>query len=126
MNRNIHAVFIIAASLLLLFGCSKKTMEMTELKYYPVDSMEGIITGLNVEIDKTVTSDGGGSLKVTTGRTTVVRLYETGDLDVENARLFYRAKVRTENVKGKAYLEMWVQFGDKGEFFSRDLQSPLA
>jgi hypothetical protein len=54
-----------------------------------------------------------------------VRLFEVGDIDVENARLIYQAKVRTENVEGKVYLEMWCHFPGKGDFFSRGLQTPL-
>jgi hypothetical protein len=55
-----------------------------------------------------------------------VRLYETGDIDIENARLIYRAKLRTEGVEGQVYIEMWCHFPGKGEFFSRALQSPLS
>jgi len=56
---------------------------------------------------------------------TVVRLFELGDIDVENARLIYQAKVRTEGVEGQVFLEMWCHFPGKGEFFSRGLQTPL-
>jgi hypothetical protein len=92
---------------------------------FPVDNLEGITTKSGVEIDKAVSSDGKGSLKITATEPTVVRLFEVGDIDVENARLIYRAKVRTENVDGKVYLEMWCNFPGKGEFFSRGLQTPL-
>ena len=56
---------------------------------------------------------------------TVVRLYEARDLNIENARLIYQAKVRTEGVEGQVYLEMWCHFPGKGEFFARGLQSTL-
>lgn len=65
------------------------------------------------------TSDANGSLRITTDQPTTIRLYETGNVDVEIARLTYQAKVRTEGVEGKVYLEMWCQFTGKGEFFSR-------
>jgi hypothetical protein len=55
----------------------------------------------------------------------VVRLFETGDIDIENIRLIYQAKVRTEGIEGRVYLEMWCHFPGKGEFFSRGLQSAL-
>jgi hypothetical protein len=55
----------------------------------------------------------------------VVRLFELGDIDVENARLIYQAKVRTEGVEGQVYLEMWCPFPGKGEFFSQGLQTLL-
>ena len=108
-----------------VIGCTKPSTEVVELKMFPVDNLEGIITQSGVEIDKAVSSDGNGSLKITATEPTVVRLFETGDIDVENARLIYRAKVRTENVDGKVYLEMWCNFPGKGEFFSRGLQTPL-
>ncbi len=106
-------------------GCSKPSKEVVELKRFPVDTMEGIITQSGVEIDKTVSSDGKGSLRITATEPTVVRLFEVGDIDVENARLIYQAKVRTEGVEGQVYLEMWCHFPGKGEFFSRGLQTPL-
>jgi len=106
-------------------GCSKPSKEVVELKRFPVDTMEGIITQSGVEIDKTVSSDGKGSLRIIATEPTVVRLFEVGDIDVENARLIYQAKVRTEGVEGQVYLEMWCHFPGKGEFFSRGLQTPL-
>jgi hypothetical protein len=54
-----------------------------------------------------------------------VRLFEIGDLDVDDARLVYRARLRTEAVEGQVYLEMWCRFPGSGEFFSRALQSPI-
>jgi len=106
-------------------GCTKPSTEVIELKTYPIDSLEGIITQSGVEIDKAVSSDGNGSLKITTTEPAVVRLFEVGDINVENARLIYQAKVRTEGIDGKVYLEMWCNFSGKGEFFSRGLQTPL-
>jgi hypothetical protein len=87
--------------------------------------MQGILTRSGVRIDKDISSDGNGSLRVTSTRPTVIRLFETGDIDVENARLVYRARLRTEDVEGQVYLEMWCRFPGKGEFFSRGIQTPL-
>ncbi len=108
-----------------IVGCSKPSKELVELKRFPVDNMEGIITQSGVQIDKQISSDGNGSLRITATEPAVVRLFEVGNIDVENARLIYQAKVRTEGVKGQVYLEMWCHFPDKGEFFSRGLQTPL-
>jgi hypothetical protein len=108
-----------------LVGCSKPSRDVMELKRFPVDSLEGIITQSGVQFDKEVSSDGNGSLKIVTTEPTVVRLFELGDIDVENARLIYQAKVRTEGVEGQVFLEMWCHFPGKGEFFSRGLQTPL-
>lgn len=108
-----------------LAACSKKPAQVTDLKMYPVDSLEAIITQSGVQFDKDISSDRKGSLRITATEPTIVRLFEVGDIDVENARLIYQAKVRTENVEGKVYLEMWCHFPGKGEFFSRGLQTPL-
>jgi hypothetical protein len=108
-----------------LLGCTRASQEIVELKSFPLDSLDGLITKSGVQIDPGVSRDGKGSLKVTAMEPTVVRLFELGDLDVENARLVYQAKLRTEGVEGKVYLEMWCHFPGKGEFFSRGLQSPL-
>lgn len=111
--------------ILTVVGCSKPSNQVTELKRFPVDNLEGIITQSDVQIDEKISSDGNGSLQITATGPTVVRLFEVGDIDVENARLFYQAKVRTESVEGQVYLEMWCHFLGKGEFFSRGLQTPL-
>jgi hypothetical protein len=110
--------------LMFSIGCSKPA-QVAEVKQYALDSLDGIITLSGVMIDKEISSDGNGSLRITANEPAVVRLFETGDIDVENARLVYQAKVRTEGMDGKVYLEMWCHFPGKGEFFSRGLASPL-
>jgi hypothetical protein len=109
----------------ILVGCSKAPQEVVELKRFPIDSLEGIMTQSGVQFDREVSSDGNGSLKIIATEPTVVRLFELGDIDIENARLIYQAKVRTEGVEGQVFLEMWCHFPGKGEFFSRGLQTPL-
>jgi hypothetical protein len=111
--------------ILILVGCSKAPQEVVELKRFPINSLEGIVTQSGVQFDKEVSSDGNGSLKIMATEPTVVRLFELGDIDIENARLIYQAKVRTEGVEGQVFLEMWCHFPGKGEFFSRGLQTPL-
>ena len=112
--------------LFLFVSCTKISTEGTELKHYPVDNLEGIVSQTGVEIDKEISSDGNGSLKIVSESPTVIQLYETGDLDVEDATLIYSAKVKTENVQGQVYLEMWCAFEGKGEYFSRGLDKAIA
>jgi hypothetical protein len=107
-------------------ACSKSSQEVVELKRFPVNSLEGIITQTGVEFDKEISSDGKGSLRITATEPTVARLFEIADIDIENARLIYQAKVRTKDIQGQVFLEMWCHFPGKGEFFSRSLQSPLS
>jgi hypothetical protein len=117
--------FVLWAVTLLVVGCSKPSTQVTELRHYPLNDTEGILTVSHVTFDKRISSDGQGALRIGATKPTVVRLFEVRELDVENARLIYQAKVRTEGVDGQVYLEMWCHFPGKGEFFSRGLQTPL-
>lgn len=101
-------------------------VEVTELRRFALDNTEGLITQSGVRIDEQISSDGNGSLRIEAMEPTTIRLFETGDIDIENARLIYQAKVRTENVEGRVYLEMWCHFPGKGEFFSKGLMNPLS
>jgi hypothetical protein len=124
-----HIKMVVCLALLggiLLSACSRVSTPVVELRCYPVDNLEGVITKTDVALDKGISSDGNGSIRITVDKPTTVRLYETGDLDIEDARLIYQARLRTEGVEGKAYLEMWCQFTGKGEYFSKGLQSALS
>jgi len=125
MSRKSLLFGVCVALTVLGVACSRSAKEVTELKRYPLDSLEGVITRSGVELDKDISSDGKGSLRIGATEPTVVRLFETGDIDIENVRLIYQAKVRTEGIEGRVYLEMWGHFPGKGEFFSRGLQSAL-
>ena len=119
--------FLFSVVLFLTIGCSQTptVKPVTELKQFPLNSLEGVLTQSGVEMDNAISSDGQGSLKITATEPTTVRLFEVGDIDIENVRLIYQAKLRTEEVQGQVYLEMWCHSPGKGEFFSRGLQSPL-
>lgn len=111
---------------LILISCTKISNEGTELKHFSLDNLDGIITQSGVVLDKEISSDGNGSLKIITEAPTVNQLFETGNLDVEDATITYSAKVKTENVQGQVYLEMWCAFDEKGEYFSRGLDRSIA
>ncbi len=101
-------------------------VEVTELRRFALDNTEGLITQSGVRIDEQISSDGNGSLRIEAMEPTTIRLFETGDMDIENTRLIYQAQLRTENVEGQVYLEMWCHFPGKGEFFSKGLMNPLS
>ncbi len=126
MNHGITKILVSLFMAALFLGCTKPAREATVLKHYPINDMDGLITLSGVEFDTTISSDGKGSLKIVSTEPKTVKLFETGDIDVENALITYRAKIRTEDVKGKVYIEMFCSFTGKGEFFSRALQSPLS
>lgn len=129
MKNKYFALFVAAAVMLVMAACSKKTTGLTgitELKHFAIDSIDEVISKSGVVIDKAVSTDGNGSLRVDAapGRT-VVLLCEIHDLNIDNARLVYQAKVRTENVEGLVYLEMWCGFTGYGEVFSRNMDTVM-
>ena len=125
MKKLLYSLCFIAVLSILACSQTKTTATATDLKNFPVDNLDGVISRSDVYLDKEISSDGNGSLKITVTKPTVVLLYEVKDIDIENARLIYQARVRTEKIEGQAYLEMWCHFSGKGDFFSRGLQSPL-
>ncbi|MDB9312041.1 hypothetical protein PN462_02930 [Spirulina sp. CS-785/01] len=106
-------------------GCSPASVEVTELKHYPIQTLEGVIAETAIEFDADTSYDNNGALKITAEQPMTVPLYETGDLEIENTRIFYQARLKTQAVQGKVYLEMLCHFPEKGEYFSRALDSPV-
>jgi len=125
MAKRILFSCLCSAVIFVSLCCARASQRVVELKHFPLNSLEGIITQSGVEIDKDVSSDGKGSLKITASEPTTVRLFEVRDIEVENARLIFQARVRTDGVTGQVFLEMWCHFPGKGELFSRGLQTPL-
>ncbi|MCL5022294.1 MAG: hypothetical protein M1497_02815 [Nitrospirae bacterium] len=107
-------------------GCPKSPSQVVELKKFPVDSLDGIITRSGAQLDAEDSSDGKGSLRIIAEAPTVVRLFELSDIEIEDARLIYQARLRAKDLEGQAYIEMWCHFPGKGEFFSRGLQNTVS
>ncbi len=110
---------------LVFFSC-RANQPVVELQYYPVTNIDEIITKSGVEIDEKISSDGNGSLLITATDSTTVRLFEIENPNVENARITYQAKLKTEGIDGRVYLEIWCGFKGKGEYFSRGLHNILS
>ena len=122
--RNI-SVFTGVVIVLSLVSCSGSGDSVVELERFSANTLEDLLTQTNVMIDKEITSDGDGSLRYSVSDPQTIRLFEVRNIDVDDARLIYQARLRTEDVQGQVYLEMWCYFPDKGEFFSRSVDTPL-
>jgi hypothetical protein len=126
MKLRILVIFVCVLIAGLMMFCSRPSAKDVVIKKYSGDSLDGTIQLSGIEIDARVKSEGKGSLKISLTEPSVIRLFETGDMDIEEATLVYQAKLRTEGIQGRVYLEMWCHFEGKGEFFSRGLDSPLS
>jgi hypothetical protein len=92
-----------------------------ELKKLSLDDASSI--GLNIVSDATVKVEGRASVKITTLWPTTVCLAEVTGLNVDEAKLVFTAKAKTE-LEGGAFLEMWVQVGG-GQYFSKGMNDPV-
>lgn len=54
-----------------------------------------------------------------------IRLFEVPDPGVESCIVLYRAKLKTEGLTGRAYLEMWCRLPGRGEFFSKGFNNAV-
>lgn len=116
---------LVGCSILLACGPSGPPAGPPEtLRSYSLGSIEGVLTQDGVVYDAAQSSDGDGSLRIE--KEGSIRLFETGDVPAEKSRLTYSAKLRTQDLDGRAYLEMWCNYPGHGEFFSRALNSPVS
>jgi predicted Ser/Thr protein kinase len=68
--------------------------------------------------------EGGWSASCSTTQT--FRLFEVTDPNIEQCILTYHAKLKSERLAGRAYLEMWCHFPGLGDSFSRGLDNVIA
>jgi hypothetical protein len=50
-----------------------------------------------------------------------IRLFEVQEPQVEECLVTYRARLKTDGLTGRAFLEMWCRLPGHGEFFSKGL-----
>jgi len=84
----------------------------------PVDSLEASLTKSGVTAD-------AGALRVDATGPVTIALAEVPLGSAENVVLSYGAKLRSQDLQGQAFLEMWCVVPGLGEFFSRGLDQPL-
>ena len=53
-----------------------------------------------------------------------IRLFEVQNAGVQQCLLTYRARMKTDGLQGRAFLEMWCGVSGRGEFFSKGLNHP--
>lgn len=124
MSRGLTIVFLLPA--VIAVSCSRPAGDDMLIRKFSCDSLEGVIHQNGIAVDTKVKKEGRGALRVDLSEPMIVRLFETGDVDIEDAALVYQARLRTEDLQGRVYLEMWCRFEDKGEFFSRGIDETLS
>ncbi len=105
---------------LLAFIASSACAE--ELKKLNLDDASAI--GTTIQTDTQVKAEGKASIKITTMWPTTICLGEVTGLNIENAKLSYKAKAKSD-LDGTAFLEMWVHVGG-GQYFSRGMNDVVS
>ena len=106
---------IVAVALLV-----QTSAQAQELKKLSLD--DASLIGLTIQTDASVKTEGKASVKITTAWPTIVCLGEVTGLAVEDAKLVFKAKVKTA-LEGDAFLEMWAHVGG-GQYFSKGMNDP--
>ncbi len=110
---------------LLATGCAQPADLPRSLYANGLDSLEHVIARSGVAVDTEAHVEGGASLRIDARGPITIQLAEVPLDQLEQAVLQYGARLRSRDLEGQAYLEMWVRVPGKGEFFSRALQAPL-
>ena len=99
-------------------------VQAEELKKLSLDDASSVSP--KIEVDAKIKVEGANSLKITAQWPTTVSLGELTGLDLENAKLVYSAKVKTElEGTGTAFLEMWAHVGG-GQYFSKGMNDAVS
>jgi len=116
---------LVAACLVWAIGSGAVLAEVAMLEHFRCDTVEGVITRSGLTLDPAVSEENKSSLRLTADEPTVFRLLEIKGTGIDNARLIYRATLKTRDLKGRAYLEMWCYLPGKGAYFSRGFNQAL-
>lgn len=95
-------------------------IQASELGRFALDDASSL--GTSISTDLAEKEEGKGSIRISTEWPTTICLGEVLGLEVDNAQMLYRARVRSEDLEGTAFLEMWAHVGG-GQYFSRGMNS---
>jgi hypothetical protein len=97
---------------------------LTALTAEPEQKTLKTFTTTDPTISKAVHASGDAWMVKST-KEQIIRLFEVAEPAVEDCKVIYRAKLKTEDLSGPAYLEMWCRFPGLGEAFSRGLDNQV-
>jgi hypothetical protein len=90
-----------------------------------LSSLDAIITHTGVTLDTALSPDRKGVIRIDATGPTTIRLAEVRAQDAEDVKLVYRGHLRTQALRGHAYLEMQCSIRGMGEFPSKLLQNSV-
>jgi hypothetical protein len=109
---------------LVILGALAGTLACARTATGPVEPIRSFGPG-DTPISTSGVSADDGAWRVERDGAGSVPLFEVPEQHLENTTLTYRARMKSSDVAGNAYLEMWVRVPGRGEFFSRGLAQPM-
>jgi hypothetical protein len=112
---------------LVFVSCNKKKPgPPKEVDYFTCNSINRVVAQELVAFDKSVSSDGDGSIMIKTAEPVTVRFLES-KLPGENCKYTYKVKMKTDKLNGDAYLSMDINYPNGGkQSVQQEIQSYLS
>ncbi len=99
----------------------RSSQEPIQIAHYPL-SADAVPAGADAVFDRGVSQDGGGSLRVVAGpQGGRLRLYELDDVGPIEGTLVFSGFLRSRDLAGSAFLELWCHPADGNPAFVRGL-----
>jgi hypothetical protein len=117
-----NLIIICVAALLPVVGLA----ESVELRKFPSDSLKQVSPQTGVKLVRMSSIDSDGSLSIRTRQAQTYEILDAGNLDVEEAVLVFRAKMKTYGVKGSVFLETVCELPGLGRMSIQGLQYSLS
>jgi hypothetical protein len=115
MNKAILSFFTLT---ILLISTSSHATKPSDLVFLPLDNSSQINLSISSdEAENATLIETGGPANIH-----ITQIQPSRKL--ENSTIHYTAEVKSENLEGQAYLEMWSHFGT-AQYFSKGLQSTV-
>jgi hypothetical protein len=117
----VAGVFGLGAVVAVVVGALSLPLQraVKDLGTQPVTTLKSFSTADPTISRDLVVENGGWLANCAEPRT--IALFELPNPGVEDCTVTYRAQLKTEGLKGRAYLEMWCRLPGSGESFSRGL-----
>lgn len=96
-----------------------------ELAHFPLAEND-VPAGRDATYDAGVSQDGGGSLRIETQAGGRLRLYELDDVGPIHGRLVYTGFLRSRDLDGTAFLELWCRPAEGDPAFVRGIQTAVS
>lgn len=125
-NTKIYLPIVFILVIFMIIAGRMRSKEIELLAADPVNAAPTLADQPGLTFDPDVSSDGAGSIRIKADGPQTYTIREVGDVDAEDATITYTAMLKTENLEGKAYIEMLCAFPGKGTFFSRALDSAMS